>query len=114
MEIKRSDLLADLFPPAPDSSTVTVAVPRRDYAASRLCRAVEDADAHVLNLDVTSRSDAARVVARLRVAVSHPLGVARSLERYGCEVLAADGPAGQPVDPAMAERAAQVLRFIEM
>lgn len=115
MELKLEDPQAGLFPPVPDSSTLEVAVPRRHYAASVLCRAVEDADAQVLDLNVTGLSDDSRVVARLRVGARQPSGVARSLERYGCEVVWARAARGaDAADEALADRAAQVLRMLEL
>ena len=50
---------------------------------------MEDADAHLLNLNVTTDGERLdnRVVAELRVSHRSPLAVARSLERYGYEVV---------------------------
>ena len=44
----------ELYCPAPDASHMLVACRRDDYSASCMARAVEDADAHVLNLNVTA------------------------------------------------------------
>lgn len=114
MELKHEIAPIELFPPVEESSTVTVSVARRDYAASALCRAVEDADAQVLNLNVTGQGDAMHVVAQLRVGVREPHRVVRSLERYGYEVLETHSMDGREVDEALSARAAQVLRWIEM
>ena len=68
-----------------ESSTLVLTCRRGDYSASRIARAVEDADAHLLNLNVTAdseRSDS-RIVAELRISHRDPEAAARSLERYG-------------------------------
>lgn len=58
-----------------------------DYAASRIARAVEDCDAHVLNLNITDESQpGAQVVVDLRINRRHAHAVARSLARYGYAV----------------------------
>ena len=43
-----------LYPPVADSSRLLVGCSREDYSASRIAHAVEDCDAHLLNLNVTS------------------------------------------------------------
>ncbi len=81
--------LERLFPARDESSRLLVSCIPSDYSASRIARAVEDADAHLLNLNVTSDGERLdnRVVAELRVSHRSPLAVARSLERYGYEVV---------------------------
>ena len=61
--------LERLFPPVRESSMLMVACRRGDYSASRIARAVEDCDAHLLNLNVTADTDSFdnRIVAELRV-----------------------------------------------
>ena len=78
-----------LFPPREESSRLLVSCLPSDYSASRIARAVEDADAHLLNLNVTTDGERLdnRVVAELMVSHRSPLAVARSLERYGYEVV---------------------------
>lgn len=84
-----------LFPPLPDSCELSVVCSRSQYSASAIARAVEDADAHLLNLNVTSvhpwpRSsddfDSDALVVDLRVSHRNAGAVARSLERYGFTV----------------------------
>ena len=81
--------LERLFPPVGESSMLMVACRRGDYSASRIARAVEDCDAHLLNLNVTADTDSFdnRIVAELRVSHRNPESVARSLERYGFRVI---------------------------
>lgn len=79
-----------LFPDVEDSTRLTVCCRRGDYSASRIARAVEDCDSHLLNLNVTvppkSGSDAL-IYVDLRVNLCDPSAIARSLERYGYEVV---------------------------
>ena len=77
-----------LFPPAEESSELTVACYRSDYSASRMAHAAEDADAQILNLNITSaESDYGEILVDLRVNRRNVLSVARSLERYGYRVV---------------------------
>lgn len=111
--------IEQLFAPAADTSSLLVACDRRDYSASRLARAVEDADAHLLNLNVTSllADDApdGTVVVALRVGRRDALAVARSIERYGYEVLDFSGDTGDDDSYDTARRNADaLLRLLEM
>jgi len=101
-----------LFPPVADSSRLLVGCRREDYSASRIARAVEDCNAHVLNLNVTAlggnesdgRPDAAEsdpkfpVVFDIRVNHRDTSGIMRSLERYGYTVLEAQNARGADDD----------------
>lgn len=97
-----------LFPPLADWSVLTVACTRAQYSASTIARAVEDCDAHLLNLNVTSfegkgAGGALPVVIDLRVNGRNSEGVCRSLERYGYTVLeAASSDGTRPGEEAMA------------
>lgn len=89
-----------LFPENPEYGTLSVVCRRGQYSASAIARAVEDADAHLVNLNVTgSLTDAGDNIVELRVSHRNTAAVARSLARYGFDVIAADGDA----DPAFAE-----------
>ncbi len=84
-----------IFPAVEGVTTLTIAVPAGRYSASAIARAVEDCDANLLNLNVTTdgvmpRDYAnAEVVVDLRVDLRHSMAVVRSLERYGFRVLSA-------------------------
>lgn len=68
---------------------MTVICRRSEYAASRIARAVEDCDAHLLNLNITADTPSAdEVVVELRVSHRNPVAVMRSLERYGYTAVA--------------------------
>lgn len=106
---------------------------RRDqYAASLVARAVEDCDAHLLNLNVTSpgalTGDAGAddigvgdyaeypVRVELRVSQRNADSVSRSLERYGFTVLEAESSAGQngTDDTIAAESLSNLLNYLNI
>jgi len=107
----------DLYAPADEAAGILVACRRGDYSASRIARAVEDADTHLLNLNVTAlrheATDSEYIVVALRVARRDAMPVARSIERYGYEVLDFEGPA-VPDDDTVRTRAEALLRYLEM
>ena len=110
-----------LYAPAAEESLLLVGCRRTDYSASRMAHAVEDADAHVLNLNVTTlRADepgeSESVVVALRVARRDAMAVVRSLERYGYEVLDffSNGPAADADLDSARENAAALLRLLEI
>lgn len=76
-----------LFPPHPESCELTISCRREDYCASQIARAVEDAEAHLLNLNVTSAlTENGNLTVELRVSHRNSGAVSRSLERYGYTV----------------------------
>lgn len=80
------------MPPLEDASVLTVACRPDDFSASLLARAVEDSDAHLINLNVTDRRlDDGRITVELRTNHRNCESTARSLERYGYEVIGVDG-----------------------
>lgn len=107
---KNNDTLARLFPYNPESSVVTVVCRQSDFAASRMAHAVEDCDAHLLNLNVTAVTDEPSaagckvppgcVAVQLRVSHRNPAAVIRSLARYGYTAFA-DGAEGLAPDRDM-------------
>lgn len=107
--------LRRLMPPSDESSILRVAVDRRDYIASRLAMAVEDCDAHLLNLNVTSGSDSSsRLLVELRVNHRNPHLIVRSLERYGFEVV--DFAAGYSTDDSETARRRidELIHYLEI
>lgn len=90
-----------LFPAAGEWCRIVVGCHREDYSASRIAHAVEDCNAHLLNLNVTSgtpgpalemgtedtESNIYPVTVDLRVDLRDHRAVSRSLERYGYTVL---------------------------
>lgn len=100
--------LGRMIAPRDDSSVVTVECAAGEYSASRLAHAVEDSDAHLVDLWTVPARDG-RVSVTLRVRHTDPTAVCRSLERYGYEVTAAHGH-----DGVAAEIAAERLLALQM
>ncbi|MCM1138194.1 MAG: hypothetical protein NC221_07100 [Duncaniella sp.] len=105
--------MARLFPPVEESSTLLLTCRRGDYSASRIAHAVEDCDAHLLNLNVTSDTESLdnRIAVEIRVSHRNPVSVARSLERYGYEVDDVDVRAMD--DDVIQARVAELLHYLE-
>ena len=81
-----------IFPPNPESSRLLIGLAKGDFMASHIARAVEDADARLLNMNVTSllHDNPSGVVVDLRVSHRNPERGVRSLERHGYNVLNID------------------------
>ncbi|MGM9851528.1 MAG: hypothetical protein ACI306_05230 [Muribaculaceae bacterium] len=89
-----------LFPSNSEATRLLIGCSKDHYSASRIAHAVEDCDAHLLNLNVTCYGGAApdeadafggnELVIDIRVDRRNPAAVIRSLERYGYEVLGYD------------------------
>lgn len=103
-----------LFPPLEDESTLTLGCMRGHYCASHIARAVEDCNAHLLNLNVTSMpSDVADIVVEIRVNHRNAEAISRSLERYGYDVLQAKSNHIED-NERMRSRANELLRYLEV
>ncbi|MCM1033219.1 MAG: hypothetical protein NC405_05620 [Odoribacter sp.] len=82
------DDIGVLFPPNADSSCLLIGCTPDNFVASRIAMAVEDVNAHLLNLNATSlRTDDHTLVVALRIDHRNPESAARSLSRYGYEVI---------------------------
>lgn len=95
LEVKRLnfDAAEVFFPHFGDVSHLLVSCAPADYSASAIAHAVEAADARLLNMNLTSLgADTSRLVVHLRVNHRDPERVARSLERFGFEVVDTDAP----------------------
>lgn len=105
-----------------ESSRLLVGCRREDYSASRIAQAVEDCDAHLLNLNVTSFGDnfpedgaehdapVFPVVFDIRVNHRNARSISRSLERYGYTVL--DSVDSNEPDEVTADRIENLLRYL--
>ena len=103
-----------LFPDTGDQSSLLVSCSRSDYSASHISRAIEDCDAQVLNLNVTSlQSDASDVVVAIRINHRNPQAAVHSLQRYGYEVLSVESSSIEE-NEKMRSRANELLRYLEM
>lgn len=91
--IDQSSLLEGLgreIIPRDDASVITVECAPADYSASRIAHAVEDTDAHLVDL-WSAPSDKGMLKVTLRVRLADPTPAVHSLERYGYEVVDASG-----------------------
>lgn len=87
----KSTRFSYLMPPREEASVLTVACRPENFCASELARAVEDSDAHLINMNVTERRlDDGRITVELRTNRRNCDLTARSLERYGYEVISVD------------------------
>lgn len=103
------------FPEIGEWSTLTITCSKADYSASRICRAVEDCDCHLLNLNVTSDTYGDdRPVVELRVSAANVISVCRSLERYGYEVLDMHSSSETLGDDTAAERLEELMRYLQV
>lgn len=104
-----------LFPANGEASELTIECERNHFSASAIARAVEDCDAHLLNMNVTSASGSTptSVVVDLRVSHRNTASVARSLERYGFTVTGADNDSEDPLTVLARRRALELLQYID-
>lgn len=109
------EIIERLFPGNEDTSELTIECGRDDYSASAIARAVEDCNAHLLNLNVTSDhpSKAGSVVVDLRVSHRNSGAVARSLERYGFLVTAVDEQHDDPLEARARQHALELLHILD-
>ncbi|MDE6028459.1 MAG: hypothetical protein K2G23_10335 [Muribaculaceae bacterium] len=78
--------LGRMIPVRDDSSLVTVECAPADYSASRLSHAVEDSDAHIVDL-WSAPAENGKIRVTLRVRRSDPTPTIHNLERYGYDVV---------------------------
>ena len=106
-----------LFPHVDECSTIIAACPRHSYSASRIAHAVEDCDAHILNLNITddSESDPSnRLIVEIRVNHRNPAAIARSIERYGYEVIDFSSSGDYPDSETARQRIEELMRYLEI
>lgn len=101
-----------------DTSRIVLYCDRADYSASRIARAVEDADVHVISLVMSPDTEIAdRLNVDIRITSPSATAAVRSLERYGFEVIAVDSPRNDdslPDDDTARQRALEVLRILDI
>ena len=103
---------ASMMPQRPESSTITLTCATGEFLASAVARAVEDADAHLLDMN-TLPSDGGLLRVVLRVSRIDPAPVARSLERYGFTVSAVEGDFNTDHDLALS-RLEELRRYFDL
>jgi len=103
-----------LFPCVEDACRIVIACRKDNYAASIVARAVEDCDAHLLNLnvtgDVTPNGD---MIVELRVAVNNAERIIRSLYRYDYDVILVEHEDANDGE-TMRHRIGELMRYIEI
>lgn len=105
------------MPPRPDASLITVACAPDEFQASAIARAVEDSNAHLLNLNVTAHTlSDGRITVDLRTSLPHTAATERSLMRYGYEVIDARSadPSDSMLDDTRQLRVAEMLRILDL
>jgi hypothetical protein len=101
-----------LFPELPDSSWLLVSCARGQYSASAIARAVEDCDANLINLNVTADTrDGSDIFVEIRVDHRCALSVARSLERYGYQVVRYECDDSENDAPSAID---ELMKYLEM
>ena len=104
--------LSETFTRSDEAAVLTVECAREDYSASLLAHAVEDVDAHLLNLSVMP-AEGGRLNVSLRIGHRDPQAAIHSLERYGIHVTEAyAGSHASP--PALDERLAALQVFLNV
>lgn len=83
--------LGNLLSNRDDSSIIVINAAPAQYSASAIAHAVEDADAHLVDL-ISHPDGDNKIRVTLRVRLSDPSAAIRSLERYGFDVIEASGP----------------------
>ena len=100
------------YPAVYGSCRLLVGCRADEYSASAIARAVEDCDAHLLNLNVMPGADYGFDM----VDLAAPYAAARSLERYGYAVIDAradgDDPAGG--DDTLRRRVDELMRYLNI
>lgn len=107
------------MPPRQEASVITVVCHPADFSASALARAVEDSNAHLVNLNVTgARRDDGRMTIELRTSLRNPDPTVRSLARYGFETIEAQAfpseATGNDFDEALRSRAAELIHILNL
>lgn len=111
-EVSLLEALGRLIVPRDDSSVITVDCHPSDYSASTLAHAVEDADAHLVDLFSGPSADG-DIRVTLRVRSLEPEHVMQSLERYGFRVVEA-GEHHSPDSDVLSERIAGLQALLNV
>ncbi|MDE6300608.1 MAG: hypothetical protein K2M19_02705 [Muribaculaceae bacterium] len=111
----KKDRLEVIFPPNPESSRLLIGLAKGDFMASHIARAVEDADARLLNMNVTSivPENNSGLIVDLRVSHRDPQRVMRSLERYGYSVLNVE-TADESADDTLRRRYDELMHILSI
>lgn len=107
------------YPAVYGSCRLLVGCRAESYSASSIARAVEDCDAHLLNLNVMPGYDYGYdMIVDLRVDHARPQAAARSLERYGYEVIDACSDSedcdDDAADDTLRRRVDELIRYLNI
>ncbi len=105
--------LGRMIMPRDDSSTLTLECKPEQYSASVIAHAVEDADAHLVDL-ISRGTEDGRLRITLRVRALDSEGAVRSLERYGYEVIETSAEGGSADQSILAERLASLRTLLNV
>lgn len=105
----------ELYPAHEGSSHLLLGCRRSDYSASRIAHAVEDCDAHLLNLNMmTDENQNYDMLVDIRVNRLSGEAVARSLARYGYDVLNFTPGEDSANDSTLRRRVDELLRYLNV
>lgn len=111
-EISLLEGLGRLIAPRDDSSVLVVECAPHDYSASTIAHAVEDVDAHLVDL-ISHPSEDGRLHVTLRIRTIDPTRAAMNLERYGYRII--ESPRAGDLDNAiLAERLASLRALMNV
>ena len=94
-----------------DCSVITVECPQQDYSASLIAHAVEDTDAHLVDL-FSVPGEEGNIKVTLRIRHSDPTAAVRSLERYDFRVVEAHSAGSSTQEEAIAAERLLSLRVL--
>ncbi len=105
-----------IYPEVEEWSKLLLTCRRGDYSASRIARAIEDCDCHLLNLNVTGdcNVDFDAPIIEVRVSASNVSSVARSLERYGYEILDMESSSSDIDGDVAHSRYEELMRYLQV
>lgn len=103
---------SELIPRRQESSIITLHCAPRDYSASQIARAVEDAEAHLLDL-YTMAAPGGLIAVQLRISRIDPAPVVRSLERYGFNVISTESNVNTDHSQALL-RLQELQRYLDL
>lgn len=105
----------ELYPALEGSSHLLIGCRKSDFSASRIAKAVEDCDAHMLNLNVMrDESMHYDLLADIRINRISGEAVARSLERYGFDVISFSTGSSDSTDSSLQRRVDELLHYINL
>lgn len=119
------DELDRLYPSFGDTSRILISCHKSDYSASKIARAVEDADAHILNLNIVTafrdmykisdENDTDTISVDIRIDRADPTPTIRSLQRYGYNIEnVSSAITNDSNTDSIRERINEILHYLEL